>query len=242
MAWIAKGGRSGGGWNPLLDFPSNRKRAPRTIQGVAGSFSHKSKQPLEWPKALQDTCWTWNVCLGGTCIISTAVKLKPYGDSSSRALHWNFMRLHCRRHAAVYLCHVSLVLGIGSWLCFHGVLALTYPTSASNMYDDFRQTFWSMIESPILGHRRLSSELLPGHDGYPGASTPYYVPYVIEFAGHAPLVLDENNCCFAPLSPNPYGWTLFQDSVDFTSNVDPDPDPDPSRAWHPWPQPIPTGK
>ncbi len=38
------------------------------------------------------------------------------------------MRLHCRRHA-VYLCHVSLVLGIGSWLSFHGVLALTYPTS-----------------------------------------------------------------------------------------------------------------
>lgn len=60
-----------------------------------------------------------------------------------------------------------------AWLCTTCCM-FSQDVMASNMYDDFRQTFWSTIESPILGHRRLSSEFLPGHDGYPGVSTPYY--------------------------------------------------------------------
>lgn len=60
-----------------------------------------------------------------------------------------------------------------AWLCTTCCM-FSQDVMASNMYDDFRQTFWLMIKSPILGHRCLSSAFLPGHDGYPGVSTPYY--------------------------------------------------------------------
>jgi hypothetical protein len=59
-----------------------------------------------------------------------------------------------------------------AWLCTTCCM-FSQDVMASNMYDCC-QTFWLMIGSPILGHRRLLLAFLPGHDGYPGVSTPYY--------------------------------------------------------------------